>query len=70
VNPSGKGAKAPQTKFSVKAIHDYTAKSSRELSFRAGEIINVLNKDVSTGLWQGELNGKRGIFPASHVSQL
>jgi len=70
VNPSGKGSKAPQTKFTVKAVHDYNAKSARELSFRAGEIINVLSRDNSTGLWQGELNGKRGIFPASHVQQM
>ena len=33
------------------------------MSFKAGELIVVLQKDPS-GWWQGELNGKIGVFPS------
>jgi len=67
INRNGVGNKAPPAKFQATAIHDYTAKNARELSFKSGDVINVLSKDLTTGLWQGECRGKRGIFPATHV---
>ncbi|KAL6052487.1 unconventional myosin-Ia [Balamuthia mandrillaris] len=53
----------------VKAQHDYEARNARELSFRAGDIINVTQKS-SSGTWQGELNGKTGAFPATYVLEI
>jgi len=67
INRNGVARKAPVAKFQTTAIHDYTAKNARELTFRAGDVINVLSKDITTGMWQGEVRGKRGIFPATHV---
>ncbi|KAG6918773.1 hypothetical protein DXG01_011964 [Tephrocybe rancida] len=37
------------------------------LSFRAGQIIHVLNRD-SSGWWDGELEGRRGWFPSNYVN--
>ncbi|ELR11773.1 myosin IF, putative [Acanthamoeba castellanii str. Neff] len=48
----------------AKAQHNYTARNARELTFKAGDIINVTQKSLS-GTWQGELNGKTGSFPAN-----
>jgi len=46
-----------------KALYDYSAGDATELSFSAGDVINILQKDES-GWWQGELNGVIGVFPS------
>ncbi|KAF8578064.1 ras GEF [Ramaria rubella] len=55
----------------VLALHDFTpiAPNATCLSFRAGQIIQVLNRDAS-GWWDGELDGRRGWFPSNYVSGL
>ncbi|KAL1744439.1 ras guanine nucleotide exchange factor domain-containing protein [Schizophyllum fasciatum] len=52
----------------VLALHDYAPQSSSAtcLSFRAGQVIHVLNRDTS-GWWDGELEGRRGWFPSNYV---
>ncbi|KAL0580666.1 Ras guanine nucleotide exchange factor bud5 [Marasmius crinis-equi] len=51
----------------VLAMHDYAPpEGSTCLSFRAGQVIHVLNRDPS-GWWDGELEGKRGWFPSNFV---
>ncbi|TRM64090.1 ras guanine nucleotide exchange factor domain-containing protein [Schizophyllum amplum] len=52
----------------VLALHDYSPQSSSAtcLSFRAGQVIHVLNRDTS-GWWDGELEGRRGWFPSNYV---
>ncbi|THV03848.1 ras GEF [Dendrothele bispora CBS 962.96] len=53
----------------VLAMHDYEPQhnSSTCLSFRAGQVIHVLNRDPS-GWWDGELEGRRGWFPSNYVN--
>ncbi|KAJ3932512.1 MAG: ras guanine nucleotide exchange factor domain-containing protein [Lentinula lateritia] len=53
----------------VLAMHDYEPQHniSTCLSFRAGQVIHVLNRDAS-GWWDGELEGKRGWFPSNYVN--
>jgi hypothetical protein len=52
----------------VLAMHDYEPQQSNTcLSFRAGQVIHVLNKDPS-GWWDGELEGRRGWFPSNYVN--
>ena len=53
----------------VKALYDYSARNARELSFKAGDVINVTQKSTS-GQWQGEFHGKTGTFPASLVKEI
>ncbi|KAG9103004.1 hypothetical protein FRC06_000499 [Ceratobasidium sp. 370] len=52
----------------VLAMHDFEPVNGNStcLSFRAGQVIHVLNKD-STGWWDGELEGRRGWFPSNYV---
>ncbi|TEB18406.1 cell division control protein 25 [Coprinellus micaceus] len=55
----------------VLAMHDYAPEHGHDtcLSFRAGQVIHVLNRDTS-GWWDGELEGgRRGWFPSNYVSQ-
>ncbi|KAF9003733.1 ras GEF [Hymenopellis radicata] len=53
----------------VLAMHDYTPTQQNAtcLSFRAGQVIHVLNRDNS-GWWDGELEGRRGWFPSNYVN--
>jgi hypothetical protein len=46
--------------FPAKALYDYEAKSTQELSIKVGDIFTVLTQHES-GWWVIELNGKKGI---------
>lgn len=50
-------------------MHDYFPQTQNAtcLSFRAGQVIHVLNRDTS-GWWDGELEGRRGWFPSNYVN--
>lgn len=56
----------------VKALFDYTATTSDELSFNVGDEI-VMIAEVSDGWWEGELidgEGKAGLFPLNHTEEI
>ncbi|KAF9069085.1 hypothetical protein BDP27DRAFT_1325996 [Rhodocollybia butyracea] len=55
----------------VYALHDFTPENDDEVPFRAGERIQVLEKDdaYGDGWWQGRnLAGKTGLFPQSYTA--
>ena len=52
-----------------KAIYPYTGSQDDELSFEAGDVINIVNQDKDDW-WSGELNGKTGVFPANYVEPM
>ncbi|TRZ02151.1 hypothetical protein DNTS_014242 [Danionella cerebrum] len=54
----------------VKAMYDYEGQTDEELSFPEGAIIRILNKDNQDddGFWEGEFNGRVGVFPSVLVS--
>ena len=54
----------------VMAMHDFVPQPPNPtcLSFRAGQMIHVLNRDPS-GWWDGELKGRRGWFPSNYVQK-
>lgn len=62
-SPAAAPAATQSVMCRVRALYDYQASEPTELSFNAGDIINVLQKDPS-GWWQGELNGRVGAFPS------
>lgn len=50
------------------ALYSFAGEESGDLAFKKGDIINIIAKSDSTDdWWTGELNGKRGIFPANYV---
>ncbi|NXU10178.1 SH319 protein, partial [Pardalotus punctatus] len=48
------------------ALHDFTAETKDDLSFKKGDYIQVLEQ-VDSEWYRGRLNGKEGIFPAVFV---
>ena len=46
--------------------YDYDAVNPDELNLKEGEIITNINM-LEEGWWEGELNGKRGMFPDNFV---
>lgn len=57
---------AAPVKQLVRALYNYDATEDSELSFKANEKLVVIQKDDS-GWWQGELNGRVGMFPSNFV---
>uniref|UniRef100_A0A8C2T0R5 F-BAR and double SH3 domains protein 2 n=1 Tax=Coturnix japonica TaxID=93934 RepID=A0A8C2T0R5_COTJA len=56
----------------VKALYDYEGQTDDELSFPEGAIIRILNKENQDddGFWEGEFNGRVGVFPSVLVEEL
>lgn len=49
-----------------RAVYDYGAQDGSALSFKTGDIIEVLSMQDS-GWWDGLLRGERGWFPSNYV---
>ena len=56
---------APQTALYVRALYDYETDDHTSLTFRQGDIIQVITQ-LSSGWWDGVLNGVRGWFPSNY----
>ncbi len=57
----------------ARALFDYTGQNDEELTFEEGAVINILRKDdgeVDDGWWEGEYNGRIGVFPSLLVEEL
>ncbi|KAJ5159688.1 uncharacterized protein N7482_006692 [Penicillium canariense] len=51
----------------VRAMYDYDADDHTSLSFRRGDIIQVLNQ-LDTGWWDGVIDNVRGWFPSNYCT--
>lgn len=59
---------APPPKDYVVALYDYAAQADGDLSFSAGDRIEVVERTGSTeDWWTGTLNGQKGVFPGNYV---
>eukprot|EP01105_Mastigella_eilhardi_P016223 TRINITY_DN3704_c0_g1_i2.p1 TRINITY_DN3704_c0_g1~~TRINITY_DN3704_c0_g1_i2.p1 ORF type:complete len:947 (+),score=171.87 TRINITY_DN3704_c0_g1_i2:34-2841(+) len=63
----GETMPAPTVLARVRAKMMFASGAPKDLNFNAGDIINVLDRGEA-GWWQGELNGKIGMFPISFIS--
>ncbi|NXK90101.1 FCSD2 protein, partial [Formicarius rufipectus] len=56
----------------VKALYDYEGQTDEELSFPEGAVLRILNKDnqADDGFWEGEFQGRVGVFPSVLVEEL
>ncbi|XP_077000747.1 sorbin and SH3 domain-containing protein 2 isoform X5 [Tamandua tetradactyla] len=53
----------------AKAVYDFKAQTSKELSFKKGDTVYILRK-IDQNWYEGEHHGKVGIFPISYVEKL
>lgn len=58
-------------KLRVQTLYNYKAERSCDLEFRKGQILQVLTRtDNQFDWWEGNLDGRVGIFPANYVKIL
>ncbi|KAG7090740.1 hypothetical protein E1B28_009830 [Marasmius oreades] len=58
---------APKPQFVV-ALYDFDAQADGDLSFKAGDRIEIVEKTASAeDWWTGRLNGQQGVFPGNYV---
>lgn len=70
--PSINVSSASDARDVCKALYDYDATGSDEISFEEGDLIRVLKRcpnGVDDGWWLGEINGKTGLFPSLMVEE-
>jgi hypothetical protein len=51
------------------ALYDFESTESDDLQFKAGDVITLLSSEESEDWWQGEINGRSGIFPKNYVQK-
>jgi len=51
----------------ARALYDFEGKDEGDLSFRAGDVIEVISRDDEW--WEGRLNGRLGMFPMLFVEE-
>ncbi|KAL1954902.1 hypothetical protein VTO42DRAFT_491 [Malbranchea cinnamomea] len=74
---TGQGGAAPEEDYNtpiesppdlyVRALYDYTSDDHTSLSFRQGDVIQVLNQ-LETGWWDGVIGNVRGWFPSNYCA--
>lgn len=56
-------------KGDAKVLFEYDAEADDELTLKEGDFIrNVVKKE--DGWWEGELHGRRGMFPENFVEEI
>ncbi|TSY41753.1 Unconventional myosin-If [Bagarius yarrelli] len=70
-NPAPPTPKAPPRPHGpqCRALYQYTGQDVDEISFNAGDVIDLLKEDPS-GWWTGRLRGKDGLFPGNYVEKI
>ncbi|XP_020499672.1 CD2-associated protein isoform X1 [Labrus bergylta] len=61
-------AKKPK-KRQCKVLFDYQPQNEDELELKAGDIVDI-TEEVEEGWWNGNLNGKSGLFPSNFVKEV
>lgn len=56
-------------KLPAKAVYDFKAQTSKELSFKKGDTVYIIRK-IDQNWYEGEHHGRVGIFPISYVEKL
>lgn len=66
--PKALMAAAPKVE-TVTALYDYSAQAEGDLSFRAGDVIEIVTRTANENEWWiGKLHGKQGQFPGTYCT--
>ncbi|KAK3996258.1 hypothetical protein QBC44DRAFT_160142 [Cladorrhinum sp. PSN332] len=69
--PAKKFVPKPKPDVWVVALYTFTGEGAGDLSFQEGDRIKVVTKtDTDQDWWTGELNGRKGSFPANYCKPL
>lgn len=49
------------------ALHDYNARSDKELTFKRGDLLQVIEKTSDGNWWDGFIGRKHGYIPVAYV---
>ncbi|KAI9207023.1 uncharacterized protein BJ171DRAFT_495457 [Polychytrium aggregatum] len=66
---SSKSSKSTVTSFKVRALYDYAAAATGELTFKTGDVITVTDTSEKDW-WSGELRGNKGYLPQTYVQRI
>ncbi|XP_056636188.1 uncharacterized protein LOC130444871 isoform X14 [Diorhabda sublineata] len=58
--------RSPDPRICARALYNFVGQSSRELTFRKGDVI-YLRRQIDKNWYEGELNAMVGLFPANYV---
>ncbi|KFW81679.1 Sorbin and SH3 domain-containing protein 2, partial [Manacus vitellinus] len=64
-----RGTTDKEVKLPARAVYDFKAQTSKELSFKKGDTVYILRK-IDQNWYEGEHHGRVGIFPISYVEKL
>ncbi|XP_065593013.1 sorbin and SH3 domain-containing protein 2 isoform X1 [Cyrtonyx montezumae] len=67
--PRDRRGTADKEKLPARAVYDFKAQTSKELSFKKGDTVYILRK-IDQNWFEGEHHGRVGIFPISYVEKL
>ncbi|XP_036372383.1 sorbin and SH3 domain-containing protein 2-like isoform X3 [Megalops cyprinoides] len=67
--PQSKRATPEREKQPARAIYDFKAQTAKELTFKKGEVVNII-RQVDSNWYEGEYHGKVGIFPIAYVEKI
>ncbi|XP_042727244.1 sorbin and SH3 domain-containing protein 2 isoform X25 [Lagopus leucura] len=67
--PRDRRGATDKEKLPARAVYDFKAQTSKELSFKKGDTVYILRK-IDQNWYEGEHHGRVGIFPISYVEKL
>ncbi|XP_032300375.1 sorbin and SH3 domain-containing protein 2 isoform X31 [Coturnix japonica] len=67
--PRDRRGTTDKEKLPARAVYDFKAQTSKELSFKKGDTVYILRK-IDQNWYEGEHHGRVGIFPISYVEKL
>ncbi|XP_072526764.1 sorbin and SH3 domain-containing protein 2 isoform X3 [Salminus brasiliensis] len=69
LTPQNRRPTPDRERQSARAIYDFKAQTSKELSFKKGDAINII-RQIDSNWYEGEHRGRVGIFPISYVEKV
>lgn len=66
----GRAQPPPPVKFKAKALYDFNGNSSTELSFKAGDEVEIVLDNLPGGWWRALINGKLGHVPSGFLEKI
>nr|XP_033799631.1 sorbin and SH3 domain-containing protein 2 isoform X2 [Geotrypetes seraphini] len=67
--PRARRGALDKERHTARAVYDFKAQTSKELSFKKGDTVYIL-RQIDQNWYEGEHHGRVGIFPISYVEKL